>query len=238
MHTMVGELLAELLAGQNVTPAIIASIFVLAMYGAVKYGEQTWGTNPTSWSYVKYAQIFIVALVVTAIGYLATGVLGVATVEQINAWLGPAFETLGAAVALLIGAKYTIKVAEKKALTANSAEQPKPGDDGIESYGATFTPAFQEVKSPSLAIVKIACSETVAQYMIDWKDGTPITVGGFTHEGEYYVATVGHLYSYLFDGKYDSHTFYPEITIIGNDGDKNVFNTEGKGRSVSILVWK
>jgi hypothetical protein len=243
-----------------ITPELVFGLLMIATFGAVKYAEQTWGNNPAKWSWKKYAQVFVAALAVGVTGFILTGTMDVATIDQINQWLTPALSFVGATILSLYGVKYTAKVVENKSLT-NSAPAPvtKPtgatvgstaatyaatGNDGIspEGYGVEVLPGFQEGKSPYIAVVTMKCSESVKEWFIDWMDGSATQNGKFIHEGEYFIQTVAH--QYVFEkgigAKYDSHTFYPMITIVGLDGDKKILNVEGTtantGRAVSICV--
>jgi len=224
----------------TVTPELIAGLFLVALFGAMKYAEQTWGMNPTTWSWKKYAQVFVAALAVTVVGYLLTGVMNIATIDEINQWLVPALSFVGATVLSLYGAKYAVKVGNSGALT--NPVTP-PANDGISDYATTLTPSFQSGVSPFVGVVNIQCAKSVSQWIIDWLDGSPVQMGGFDEGAEYFTAQIAHQYTYVVPvgGKYDSHTFYPTITIVGKDGDRNVFNIEGTeshtGRAVSICVF-
>jgi hypothetical protein len=226
----------------TITPDLIFGLVLLAFFGAVKYGEQTWGPNPTTWSWKKYAQVFVAALVVTVMGYLLTGVMQVATIAEITQWLTPALSLVGATLLSLYGAKYVVKVGNSGSLT-NPVPVTPPANDGISDYGTSLTPSFQSGTSPFVGVVNIQCAKTVSQWIIDWLDGSPVQMGGFDEGTDYYTAQAAHQYSYVVPvgGKYDSHTFYPTITIVGKDGDRNVFNIEGTeshtGRAVSICVF-
>jgi len=228
-----------------ITPGFILGLFIVGLYGAMKYGEQTWGPDPKKWSTTKYFQILAVALGVSLIGYLMTGILEVATIEQITSVAGPAFELLGAAVLGLLGIKYSVNIAKTGSLTATtgtpagesaSAAPASAGGDTIEAFGFTVIPAFLEGKSPFIAIAKVMCSQTVSAISIEWTDGALPQVYNLVKEGGYAVANIGHQYTFIPDGKYTGLTYYPEITVIGKNGKKQVFNTEETGRCLSIHV--
>ena len=123
----------------TLTPAIVAAVFLLALYGAMKYAEKLWGPNPETWDPVKYLQVFGAAVLVTAIGYLSTGVLTTATIDQIAAILNPALEILGGSLFTLVGYKTVKNIATAPAAAVAAAavapeEPPVTGPTG-QPYG-------------------------------------------------------------------------------------------------------
>jgi len=111
----------------------------------------------------------------------------------------------------------------------------------IKYLGFMVTPAFNEGASPFLSQITLTGSLLVTDYIIDWMDGSEPEAGKFQKDGEYMRAVVEHEYTYKKGtSKYSGKAFYPLLVIGGKDemGDRitNVFNTESKGRCLSILV--
>ena len=216
------------------TLSLIATFIVLALYGAVKYAQQTFGDNPQQWDTTKFFTIIGAGAIVVVVTWYSTGVTGLPTNEYIDMvlqYIAPLLTTLGGAVTVLLGGKYVKEVVTNKVLIA-----PVSVSQALPHLGFTVIPAFLEGKSQFLAVFQIKCSTICIGWRIDWLDGSPVQEGGFVTEEGYNVANLYHTYTYQFDGKYTGHTFYPKITIISKDGIVNTFNTEVTGRCLSIGV--
>jgi hypothetical protein len=114
-------------------------------------------------------------------------------------------------------------------------------DEPFVSLGFTVMPANIEGQSPLYASFTMIGSLLVEEYEVDYNDGSEIETGQFEKSGDLMVATVGHKFTYLKGAsKYTAKAFYPKITIRGKSpaGNPltNVFNTEQKGRCLTILV--
>jgi len=229
------------------TITLIGTMLMLALYGALRYAQQTFGDNPEAWDTTKFFTIIGVGIVVVVAGYYATGITEVPSMDAIGKlveFVTPMFTTLGASVLALLGIKWGVNVGTNKQLVAPvtgvgttiCTTIPAATAEAIKYIGFTVMPSFLEGKSPFLAVFQIKCSTIAIGWKIDWKDGSPVQEGGFAYDGGYNVVNVYHMYTYAGDGKYTGHTFYPEITIISKDGVANVFNTETAGRCLSIGV--
>jgi hypothetical protein len=225
------------------TVGIIATAMMLALFGVMKYALNTFGPNPQTWEPAKFYPLLLVGLVIVLGGWYINGTMEIPTdsaIEAVLPYIQPVFATLGLSLTVLLGGKYGKTVVQAKALTgAAAAAKPVAAGtvaDPIKYLGFTVTPAFLGGKSPFAAVLLLKASTIVTDWMIDWKDGTPIQTGKFVIEGEYAIAQVAHAYTYTFDGKYTGRTFYPAITVTSKDGVTNTFNTEAQGRCVSIEV--
>jgi hypothetical protein len=190
--------------------------------------------------------ILVVLLVITG---LMSGVT--ITAEYISSILGTLGQnpvTVGAIMAALLGlidqfVKNGGRILTGGTLQALKTQQPKAGlpegstpqADPIKYLGFTVSPSSIEGKSPLPAAFKIICSTLATDYAIDFQDGSPVMTGKLIAEGQYNVATIIHSFTYVSDGKYASHSFYPLITVSGS-GVSNTFNTALTGRSLAIIV--
>jgi hypothetical protein len=225
------------------TIGLIATAFMLALFGVMKYALNTFGPNPQTWESGKFYTLLLVGLVVVLGGWYVSGTMEVPGEDAINAvlpYIEPIFATLGLSLTAILGAKYGKTAIKAGALTgpAAAAKPVAAGTvaDPIKYLGFTVTPAFSGGKSPFAAVLSMKASTIVTDWMIDWRDGSPIQAGKFVIDGEYATAQVVHAYVYAFDGKYTGKTFYPQITVTSKDGVTNTFNTEAQGRCVSIEV--
>ena len=228
------------------TLGLVATFLMLAIYGAIRYAQQTFGDNPKQWDSTKFFILIGVGIVVVVGEWYLYGtqqIPGIETFNLVLPYLTTIFGTLGASLTVLLGGKYIKTIAVNKALVASVTSSAPTGPmipievtEAIEHLGFTVTPAFLESKSPFLAVFQIKCSTICIGWRINWKDGANVQEGGFATEGGYNVANVYHMYNYSYDGKYTGHTFYPEISIISKDGVINTFNTEATGRCLSIGV--
>jgi hypothetical protein len=115
----------------------------------------------------------------------------------------------------------------------------------FKSIGFKVEPSFQEGKSPYVAEFTITCGTIATDFMVDFMDGSEPVSGMLELEGNledgYKRVVIEHEYTYKKGAsKYSGHSFYPEITIYGVSPEgaelENVFNTEEKGRCLSIIV--
>jgi len=114
-------------------------------------------------------------------------------------------------------------------------------DEPFVSLGFTVMPVHIEGKSPVAAEFTLVGSLLVEEFEIDYNDGSPIEAGKFQKSGDLMTAVISHEFTYKKGAsKYSGKAFYPTITIRGKSpaGNPltNVFNTEQKGRCLTVLV--
>jgi hypothetical protein len=225
------------------TPAIIGMVFMLGIYGAFKFAEQSWGSDPTKWDPFKYLQVFGAAILVTAVMYLASGVLTTATIEQIT----QALALLGGSVLTILGYKTAKNVSANGALI-NPAIKPTATTTGGASAGgwqpdfSVFPAAIRVMSGTPVTFTLQTVSPGTGpdtgihrckEVIIDWMDGTPLKVVPMG-DG---IVQVSKAYNYVAGtSEYDAHQFYPEFTTVdAYDGAKKSFNTEGRACAVEVV---
>jgi len=208
----------------EMTIAIILSIIVIGIVGAVKYYEKKYGTNPQAWDTNKFLTLLGVGTAIILIEYYFSGVISQFPAEEtIQAALG----YFGIAYTLIFGVK-----AIKNYTVAGGVPTPLPVTvvNPAWSIGFTVTPVESIVKSGTpvtlhLTVGHDAQGVDVPNVLIDWMDGSALQIVAMVNN----FAQVTHTYTYNAAGtQYDAHQFYPEFKLLAADGTTATFNTEGR----------
>ena len=100
---------------------------------------------------------------------------------------------------------------------------------------ALYPPAYEDYGPMAVLFVIDANPrlgpDAADRFILNFGDGSPVAEGIL----EYGVAQICHTYDWKYDGKYSGKTFYPEVTVIGLQG--NVISTaDTPGKEALITV--
>ena len=209
----------------EMTLAIILSIIVIGIVGAVKYYEKKYGTNPQAWDNNKFLTLLVVGTGIVLIEYYFSGAISEFPGEEV---VQPALAAFGAAYALIFGVKavknYSVSGGVPSQLPAAPVVNP------AWSAGFTVTPVESIVKSgtPVTFHLNVGHDEQgvdVPNVLIDWMDGSTLEIVKMVNN----FAQVAHTYKYDAAGtQYDAHVFYPEFKLLAADGSSATFNSDGR----------
>jgi len=209
----------------EVTIAVILSIFVIGIVGAVKYYEKKYGNNPQAWDTNKFLMLLVVGTGFVIVEYYFSGVIAAFPGEEI---LQPALAAFTVAYGLIFGVK-----AVKNYTASGGVPTPLPAAPVVNptwSFGFTVTPVESVVKSGTPVTLHLnvghdAQGVDVPNVLIDWMDGSALEIVKMVNN----FAQVTHTYTYNAAGtQYDAHQFYPEFKLLAADGTTATFNTEGR----------
>lgn len=198
--------------GFPVDVALVGTLFLLGLYGAFKFAEQTWGADPTKWDYVKYLQIFAAAILVSVVMYFSTGVLGAATIEQITS----ALALLGGSVLTILGWKTAKNVATTGTIV--NPEVVKPAAATAVEQAETVTVSTPPPAEAPVAQPYKKMSDTTRQWLTF--DATPENKEKILKQIEAAEAAQLYAYQITFDGGY--------YNIVGGILNGSAGNPSGK----------
>lgn len=171
------------------------------------------------------------------IGFVAGFALGMSGTQITSANVEvqmAAYSFMGGGIAIIIEnvGKYFYRPKVPVTTTGTPVIVTPASPTGAFKMGFTVSPAFSKGVSPYKAQFHTETTivqpdhSGVTKIRIDWMDGSPLEI--FTPDSRGFL-DISHVYTYSAAGtQYDSHSFYPEFTVISNTGAEESFNTSGR----------